>query len=339
MSVGRQAVPIRAVDVPIRWHEGMSIYASEPFLRAFGDEYGWIGGVGADDRLRCVLPFTIVRMAHVRMARFRIETIPVVEDFGVQEERVFLESAMGLLRAKGADLVIPASTNTVFRTFPKGAIAAPYSSYIIDLTVPLELLWGNISHKYRKDIRGAEKKGVTIVKGLDRLDAAYEIILGTFKRSRLPFISYKVFRKNHLDLAPHMELMIAEHEGIPQSCTSFHFSKYSAYSVHGGSILGAVPGAMKSLQWEAIKSFRELGVRRFDLLGARVDPAKGSKQEGILLFKRYFGGRPTEGYMWKYHLRPLKSAVYSLAVRVLRGGDIVDAERHKLKSDPSPADC
>ena len=48
------------------------------------------------------------------------------------------------------------------------------------------------------------------------------------------------------------------------------------------------------------------------------------------MFKQRFGGQPVQGYMWKYSLNPLKYAVYSLAVRLLRGGDIVDIEHHKL---------
>ena len=52
-----------------------------------------------------------------------------------------------------------------------------------------------------------------------------------------------------------------------------------------------------------------------------------------MMFKERFGGQLFQGYMWKYSLRPLQYAAYSLAVRLLRGGDIVDAERHKLASD------
>lgn len=51
-----------------------------------------------------------------------------------------------------------------------------------------------------------------------------------------------------------------------------------------------------------------------------------------MMFKQRFGGQLVQGYMWKYSLHPLKFAVYSLAVRLLRSGDIVDYERRKLAS-------
>lgn len=328
MRTGR----IIATKVPIEWRDEMSIYASEHFLRTVGDNYGWIGGVDSDGRLCCILPFTIIRKARIRMARFRVETISMCEDFDIQDEKEFLNSAMKYLRSAGADVVIPASTNTIFRTYPDGAIVAPYSSYIVDLTQPLNALWENLSRTYRKDIRRAEKQGVIIVGGLEYLKRAYNIISETFNRSRLPFMSYTEFEKVLCGLGDNMKLLVSEYKGVAQSCTAYHFSKYSAYAVHGGTIAQAVPGTMKYLQWEAIKTFRELGVQRFDFVGARVDPKKGSKQEGIMLFKQHLGGRPVNGFIWKYHINPLKSMVYSLAVRLLRGGDIVDAERHKLRS-------
>jgi hypothetical protein len=79
-------------------------------------------------------------------------------------------------------------------------------------------------------------------------------------------------------------------------------------------------------------------VQQFDFVGARLNPEKGSKQEALNLFKKRFGTTLIQGYMWKYPLRPLKSLVYSYAVRMLRGGDIVDRERHKLRDVAGSAD-
>ena len=77
--------------------------------------------------------------------------------------------------------------------------------------------------------------------------------------------------------------------------------------------------------------FSKAGVRYYNFCGARVNPEKGSKAEGINRFKERFGGEFIQGYMWKHSIRPFGSMVYNLAVRVLRGGDIVDRECHKMK--------
>ena len=49
-----------AKPIDIDWHPEISIFASEPFLKAVGDEYGWLGGVDNSGKVRCILPYTIV---------------------------------------------------------------------------------------------------------------------------------------------------------------------------------------------------------------------------------------------------------------------------------------
>jgi len=59
---------MRAIPAEISWYPGLSIYASESFLRTVGDEYGWIGGVDDFGELRCILPYTVVQKAILRTA-------------------------------------------------------------------------------------------------------------------------------------------------------------------------------------------------------------------------------------------------------------------------------
>ena len=73
-----------------------------------------------------------------------------------------------------------------------------------------------------------------------------------------------------------------------------------------------------------------MGVDRYDFYGARINPAVGSKAAGLAAFKERFGADLKQGYIWKYHISSLKSMIYSLGVRWLRRGDIVDVERHKV---------
>jgi hypothetical protein len=322
---------MKATPIEIKWHPGLSIFASESFLKAVGDEYGWLGGTDDSGNLRCILPYTIIRKAIFRMVRFRVETIPLVEDFDVQEEKSFLNSAIEYFRSIRTDIIIPASTNTIFRTYPDGADASPYGSYVIDLCQPEEVLWRNIHQKMRQNINSALRKGVSIRSGIEHLDAAYTLVVDTFRRSKLPFMSYESFQRFVLGLGENSKIMIADYQGVAQSYVVFAFSDYCAYGVYAGNIEGLHQGANKLLYWEAIRLFKKLGVQRYDFSGARIDPKKGSKQEGINLLKMRFGAKLIEGYMWKYPLRSLKSIAYALAVRYLRGGDIVDQERHKLK--------
>jgi lipid II:glycine glycyltransferase (peptidoglycan interpeptide bridge formation enzyme) len=125
-------------------------------------------------------------------------------------------------------------------------------------------------------------------------------------------------------------VFVAVHQGVLQGCAVIPFSNHSAYYVYGGSVQEPLTGAMNLLQWEAIRYFRGLGVTYYNFCGVRIDPEEGSKQARLMMFKERFGPRLVQGYIWKCSLNPTKSLIYSLAVRLFKGGDIVDAERHKL---------
>ena len=317
--------------IEINWYPDLSIFASGKFLKAVGDEYGWLGGFDDKEELRCILPYTIVRKAIFRLVRFRVETIPYKDHVDIAMEKSFLNSAVEYFRAIRADLVMPAATNTIFQTYPDGAIVAPYGSYIIDLNQDEQTLWKRIRTSYRKNIIKADKMGVRVQSGIEYLDTAYRLVRDTFKRSELPFMEYEAFKRYILSLEENVKVFIADYDGNVQSCAIIPFSDYCAYGVYSGSVEKPMTGAGKIIQWEAFRLFRKIGVKRFDFVGARINPEKKSKQEAINFYKEGFGGKLRRGYMWKYSFHPLKYSFYCLAARLRSGGDIVDAERHKLK--------
>jgi hypothetical protein len=296
-----------------------------------GDEYGWLGGFDASGTLRCVLPFTIVRKAGFRLVRFRVETIPCGCDLELTEEKSFLNGVVAHFRRTGADVVIPATNNAIFRTYPDGADAAPYGTYVIDLRQPEDVLWRNINRTVRLNIGTAQRAGVSVREGMELVDAAYDLISETFRRSKIAFMHRDNFKRYASGLGDNGKLFVAQHGAVPHSYCLFGFSDHCAYAIYAGNALNQHQGANKLLYWEGIRYFRSLGVRRFDFVGARINPEKGSKQEAINLMKKRFGASLIQGYMWKCPLRPWRSLAYSYGVRYLKGGDIVDHERHKLE--------
>ena len=318
--------------IKINWHPGLPIFASEPFLKTVGDEYGWIGGIDVEGQQRCILPYTVIRRPGFRMVRFRVETIPLQAGFDETEEKSFLNSTVEYFRSVGIDMIIPASNTTLFRTYPDGAIAAPYGTFIKNLDQPADALWSEISEAFRKDIRRAIKGGVEIHEGMQYLDTSYRIAAETLRRSGAKLKSFEEFESNVRGFGAAVKILVAIHQGDVQACLVAPFSQHTAYTLYGGTIPQPVKGAMHLLHWEAIRRFREIGVKRFNFTGARIRPERGSKQEGIATFKMRFGGRMVQGYMWKYSFHTLKFAAYSMAFRLLKGGDIVDLEHHKLAS-------
>jgi len=319
-------------QVEINWHRDLSIYASEPSLKAVSDEYGWLGGIDDSGKLRCILPFTVIRKSALRMVRFRVETITLGEDIDIQSEKAFLNSAVEYFRFKGLDMIIPATTNTIFRTYPNGAYAAPYGTYIIDLRQSEDTIWRNLSTSHRRKVRLAKKKKILIKSGLEHLKTAYTLVRDTFQRSAMPYMSFDAFKNMVNGFGEYVKVLVADYQGVAHGCVVIPFSNHSAYYLYGGSASKPVTGANNLLHWEGIRQFRELGVKRYDFVGVRINPERGSKQEGLMTFKQRFGGQLVKGYMWKYGIHPFKFAFYTIAVRLLRGGDIVDNERHKLKT-------
>jgi hypothetical protein len=330
--MAKQAGPhVKALEIPPRWHEDLPIFAHPAFLSAVSDRNGWLGGIDEHGELRCILPYTVIRRGPLSMARFRVETLPQGGELTLPQERSFLRSVIKHCRAIGADMVIPATTNTVFRTYPEGADAAPYGTYRADLTRHEDELWGRMRPVIRSDIKRAMSAGVKVVDGSHELPSVYSLVRDTFRRSRLPFMSWQAFERYVVGLGAHAKVMLACLDGRIQSCALFAFSRYCAYAPYVGNVDPPMQGANKLLYWEAMRHFRQAQVRCFDLVGARIKPDQGSKHDGINALKRRLGGSLTQGYIWKYPLSPLKYRLYSAAVRWRSGGDIVDAERHKLQ--------
>jgi lipid II:glycine glycyltransferase (peptidoglycan interpeptide bridge formation enzyme) len=324
---------VEAKKIDINWHPELSIYASEPFLKAVGDEYGWLGGFDDAGTLRCILPYTIIKKAVFRMVRFRVETMPLGEDLSIDQEKAFLNNVVKYFRTIGADMIIPATTNTIFRTYPDGSIAAPYGTFINDLTQPEENLLSNFNATHRRKVRQAIKQDVQVREGIEFLKSAYDLVRDTFKRSNMGFMNYQDFQRYVESLGENIKIMVAEYQGVVQGCIVVPFSMHTAYYVYGGSIPVPHTGATNLLHWEAMRQFRDLGVKRYDFVGVRINPKEGTRQEGLYAYKQRFGGQLVQGYMWKCAIRPLKYFVYAQAVHRLRGGDIVDQEKHKLGSN------
>jgi hypothetical protein len=321
---------LTVAPVEIKWHSSLPIYASEAFLKSDGEEYGWIGGTDGEGQLRCILPYTVIRKLGFRMVRFRTETALLTTALDLAEERTFLNSVIEYFRSAEADMIIPSGNTAIFRTYPDGAATAPYGTFIKDLSEPEAVLMGEIRKTYRQNIRKAMAAGVQIKCGLEYLDVSYQLVAETLKRTGVTFKPYAKFKRGILDLGEHVRIFVAEHEGVIQGCMVSPFSERTAYNCYAGSKPEPVLGSMHLLHWEAIRQFRAMGVKQFDFQGVRINPEKGSKQEGIKNYKQGFGGKLVQGYVWKYSFRPLKWIAYSLGVRLLMGGDIVDQERNTV---------
>ena len=322
---------MKIAPVKIRWHARLPIYASEEFLKTESKEFGWVAGIDNREVLRCVLPYTVIRKPGLCMIRFQTETLPLNGELSTEEEKSFLNMVVEYFRSAKADVIIPSGNHAIFRTYPNLAVAGPYGTFVNNLDQPEEVLLSRIRKTFRQNIRKASAAGVQIRCGFEYLDTSYQLIKETLRRSDVKFKNYSEFKNRMAALGDSLKVFVAEHEGMIQGCMVAPFSEHTAYNCYAGSRPQPTLGAMHLLHWEAMKVFRSMGVKRFDFQGVRINPEKGSKQEGILHYKQGFGGELVQGYLWKCSLRPLKAIAYSVGVRLLMGGDIVDQEKSKMK--------
>jgi hypothetical protein len=322
--------PLNAACIPIEWNTSLPVYASAAFLASVAQEYGWIGGFDEDAQVRCILPYVVIHKPGFRIVRFQTEVVPLQEEFSFEQEKSFLNNAVEYLRTIGVDMIMPGLNAAVFRTYPDGAVAAPFGTFLLDLRQPEDCLMKNIHSTFRYNIRRATRERVEIKEGLEYLDICYSLIENTLRRSGQSCKGHNQFARSILALGENVKLLVAVRDGACQGCMVAPFSRYAAFTWYCGSQEKPVIGAMHLLHWEAIRRFRAMGVGCFNFQGVRINPEPGSKQEGILNFKGRFGGIMVRGYAWKYSFRILKFAAYELAMRLVRGGDIVDVERYKL---------
>lgn len=323
----------------IRWSDELPIFASDRFLRTISGDYGWIEGRDEHGVRRCVLPYCTMEKGGLHLVRFTTQTVSLGPDLSLDAEKSFLNSVVELFRSRRADLIIPPTFASLFRTYPDGAIAAPYGTYVIDLSQDEPTLWQAIHPKHRNMVRSAERGGLTVRLAPECLELAAGLVEDSFRRSASSLVDRVRLRwrfsrgsivAEARSLGEHVAVLVAEDHGRLQAAAIMPFSGRCAYYLHGGSADGARPGAMNLLQWEALKHFKAQGVHSYNFVGARLNPEAGSKQEGLVNFKKRFGGSLERGYMWKHMLRPSKAWLYLLASRLRSGGDVVDQEKHKL---------
>lgn len=305
-------------------------FATAQYLRTISNDYGWF--VDGES----VLAFIRAKRIGFHVLQFQSNVFSQItgEPLSEDEERLFLNTAVKHLSSMGIHLVIQPPTHVLFKSFPNGAIAAPFGSYRIDLRHDLETLFANIHSKHRNVIRKAEKEGVVIANGHEYLQIAVNIVNRTLANQNIKPINYENLSEAVMVNKNNWDVFLAMKDGEPMAAAIIPWTQFSAYYLYGGTSEKPILGAMNFLQWEAIKVMKARGVYWYDFVGARINPDPQSKLAGIQLFKSRFGPKLVVGYMWKYPVNIFAYYCYQLAQRVWSlkqrrrwQGDIIDQER------------
>jgi len=169
--------------------------------------------------------------------------------------------------------------------------AAPYRTFVLELSSPIEDLRKNLNPKWRNKLNGASKNNLTIIEGddLDKYHTFCEIYAQMWERKKFETsVSIDEFGRiqEQLPKSHRMRVLICQHEGQPVSAIVC-----SAMGDSAIYLLGATNDAGLSLkgayllQWEMIRWLKERGTRYYDLGG--IDPEANS---GVYSFKSGLSG-------------------------------------------------
>lgn len=217
---------------------------------------------------------------------------------------------------------------------PRGCVAArdydirTYYEFPIALGPDEDTLMANLSTERRRNIRKAEKAGLTIEQGSTRDDLLILDALQsqTKERASQRGDDFPGYQEAYLDAhesalaGDAASLFIARKDGEPISAALItHFNKRSYYFFGGTSQAGYKCGASPFVLWNALLASKARGFREFNLGGVRGDMRdKDSPFFGLYRFKRGYGAEELPSLDAKKTLRTLHSKVYYGTKRVAK---------------------
>jgi hypothetical protein len=186
----------------------------------------------------------------------------------------------------------------------KGFIEDPFCTYLVDLSLPLELIWNKIRKGARRAIRSAQKKNVKCVEGnsKDDFECFTDLYIETWRRSGKN-VKPKNFWERYKTLIEKdmckLFLAIYNNKKVAGLLLVYN-NEIGIYYSGASSEEGFKCYANDLLHWNAITFCKNRGLKYYDLLGVECNPKEGTKQYSLKQFKGKWGGELiyTPRYKW-----------------------------------------
>lgn len=156
-------------------------------------------------------------------------------------------------------------------------------SFVTDLTRDEGAIWESFESRCRRNVRAAEKAGVSVRAGdaAADFDAAWELIRTTADDGRAFALPARAFVREALD-RPFGRFYVALQAGrIVGATVGLAHGHYEAWIAGFDRSVRPIPSAL--LYWEVMRSARSEGLRGFDF-----GPQSVAAQPSLTLFKRGF---------------------------------------------------
>lgn len=189
------------------------------------------------------------------------------------------------------------------RLRPGGPSLQVGQTQLLDLSDSEDEIFATFDSQTRRKIRRAERDGVEVRMTADAndtraIDALHGLVLETQRRAGFPAPALERYRIAWRGLAGSGRARIVEawHDGRPMASGMLVVEGDGSFYLFAGS-LREEPGQPKTfpsyaMQWQMIRTAREMGSRQHDLWGiAPEDAGPEHAWYGIGVFKKSFGGR------------------------------------------------
>ena len=285
-------------------------------------------------RFDCYMPLRLYSLKMFKLGQILYAPL-YAKDYSVlppgSQLAFFNEFIRFLKTNKLCERLIQPHPYAILGAVPPHSRSCEFGTYVIDLANKTEEeIFECFDKKYQKAIIHSQKNGAQIKFGREVLDDFYYTYLVTMKRANIPADFKIFFHKLYENLGEkHLTPAVVYDNNEPIGATFYIHSKYAAFCTHAGSAgESKLYGAMKLLHFEMMKMLKQSGVKRYDLVGVRLNNTNPAL-DGIFRFKKGFGGDLKSGYLWKTDLHPFKSKIYDMLSQLKFGKktfskDIID---------------
>ncbi len=219
-----------------------------------------------------------------------------IMDFDREQET--LDSMIGAIKEKCHPIYVTSTSSALFHSFPTNSFRIPFGSHVLRLSSE-EDVWNGFHSKHRNMIRRGIKDGLTTRFGNEVANDFLYLDEITWKRSNMKGTDHKDFLKELQEMKGSYLLSVCYRDGRPQAEAMVTYNKQRAYYMYGASENRPSTGASEYLQWEIVRKLLETGIAEYSFVGCRIGEDLQSKYHGIQEFKKRFGGKLDEGYMFK----------------------------------------
>jgi hypothetical protein len=296
--------------------------------------YSTIWFLGEENENQLMIPFAVMKKGPFKKGMFLTAVLTIVGECPVDLERAFLDRIIKwLMDEKLCDWIQQSPNWAIFRSYPKKSIAIPFGTYIIDIeSISIDKLFNKIKTNTRGDIRKARLLEINLVEGQSKIDDLFALIKDTAERANISYPSLGQIKLMFSHFGNQIKSCIAYYKEIPQAGVIFYYTPFCIYAMYAGSIKNPARGSSSYLYWHAaIENAKNEGIKKFDFVGAIINPGKGSKDYQIQMFKESLGARLNRGYIWKYVISKEKYVIYKGYLKIIsfvrkrfRTSDIID---------------